>query len=87
MIEYLMLAGVNDSVKQAQTLAALFRGKPLFMVNLVPYNATGNFKSSAPAAIIKFRVVLENAGIEVTQRVSLGQDIQAACGQLAGGNH
>jgi len=81
MFEYLMIKGINDSVNQAHELAVLLKNK-LFMVNLIPYNQTGQYKSSAPATINGFKKVLERAGVAVTQRHGFGQDINAACGQL-----
>jgi len=82
-VEYLMLAGVNDSVAQAHQLAALLDAKR-YKVNLIPYNATGAaYDGSSRAAIAAFRTVLETRGFEATVRLTRGQDIDAACGQLA----
>ncbi|MBT4349268.1 23S rRNA (adenine(2503)-C(2))-methyltransferase RlmN [bacterium] len=82
MFEYLMIKGVNDSVKYAQQLATLM-ADPLFMVNLIPYNPTGVYLPSDKKTMNTFRQYLEHNDIEVTQRYALGQDIDAACGQLA----
>ena len=56
---------------------------PLYNVNLISYNETGEFKPSTKARIRKFRHILERQGIEVVERYRFGRDIKAACGQLA----
>jgi 23S rRNA (adenine2503-C2)-methyltransferase len=81
-VEYVMLAGVNDRVEQAEQLAALL-GKNAFKVNLIPYNPTGAFDGSPRAAITAFKTVLDRAGVPATVRLTRGRDIDAACGQLA----
>jgi 23S rRNA (adenine2503-C2)-methyltransferase len=81
-VEYVMLAGVNDRVEQAEQLAALL-GKNAFKVNLIPYNPTGAFDGSPRAAIAAFKTVLDRAGVPATVRLTRGRDIDAACGQLA----
>ncbi len=81
-VEYVMLAGVNDRVEQAQALAELLEGDA-FKVNLIPYNPTGAFGSSSPKAIDAFKSVLDRAGVPATVRLTHGRDIDAACGQLA----
>jgi 23S rRNA (adenine2503-C2)-methyltransferase len=82
-VEYVMLAGVNDSHVQAVQLAALLDPK-VFKVNLIPYNPTGAaFGGSSPKAIDAFRAELERRGLGATVRVTRGRDIDAACGQLA----
>jgi 23S rRNA (adenine2503-C2)-methyltransferase len=53
------------------------------MVNLIRYNATGILKPSKEASIKVFKDLLQTAGIETTRRFSFGEDIEAACGQLA----
>ncbi len=83
MFEYLMIRGVNDSPALAKKLASLMK-RPLYLINLIPYNPTDKFKPSPPDAIKKFKAILEKEGAAVTQRHSFGQDIKAACGQLAG---
>ncbi len=85
MFEYLLIKDVNDSLKHARQLAKLM-SQPLYLVNLIPYNPNGAnlFQPSPPASIKKFKKILEQAGVKVTQRYTHGQDIQAACGQLAG---
>jgi len=82
MFEYLMIKDVNDSASQAKELALLMK-KPLYMVNLIAYNPTDVFKPAEKKAIENFRYILEQEGVTVTQRYSFGQDIDAACGQLA----
>jgi len=83
MFEYLMMKGVNDSDKDAIELVKLLK-KPLYMVNLIPYNPTGRFHASSRERIEKFKKILEEAGVAVTVRLSFGADITAACGQLRG---
>ena len=82
-IEYVMLAGVNDSYEQAVALAELL-GRDVFKVNLIPYNPTGTiYEGSSRDAIAAFRAALEEHGVPVTVRLTRGRDIDAACGQLA----
>ena len=81
-VEYVMLAGVNDRVEQAQQLAELL-DPTVFKVNLIPYNPTGMYGGSSRAAIDAFRTVLDRARIPATVRLTRGRDIAAACGQLA----
>ena len=81
-VEYVMLAGVNDRVEQAKSLAELLDPQ-VFKVNLIPYNPTGAFKGSSPRAIAAFEAELGRAGIPTTVRLTRGRDIAAACGQLA----
>jgi 23S rRNA (adenine2503-C2)-methyltransferase len=81
-VEYVMLAGVNDSPAAARELAALLDGKT-FKVNLIPYNPTGMFEGSPRSVIEAFKSVLERARIPATVRLTRGRDIEAACGQLA----
>lgn len=85
MFEYLMLEGVNDTEENAYQLIDLLKTlpKPLYMVNLIRYNATGVFKPSNEAVIKKFKDLLAEAEIETTRRYSFGEDIEAACGQLS----
>jgi 23S rRNA (adenine2503-C2)-methyltransferase len=82
-IEYVMLAGVNDSFAQAAALAAILDPR-VFKVNLIPYNPTGaGLSGSSPKAIEAFRAELERHGLGATVRLTRGRDIDAACGQLA----
>jgi 23S rRNA (adenine2503-C2)-methyltransferase len=81
-VEYVMLAGVNDSQADARALAAVLDPKA-FKVNLIPYNPTGMFEGSSRQAIERFKAVLDRARIPATVRLTRGRDIEAACGQLA----
>ncbi len=81
-VEYVMLAGVNDSPEQARQLAALLDPKA-FKVNLIPYNPTGQFEGSSRDAIAAFKHMLDRARLPATVRLTRGRDIAAACGQLA----
>jgi 23S rRNA (adenine2503-C2)-methyltransferase len=83
--EYVLLDGVNDSVAQARQLVRLLRNHPA-KVNLIPFNAFpgSEFRCSKPEAIDAFWQTLRNAGIIATIRRPRGDDIAAACGQLAG---
>jgi 23S rRNA (adenine2503-C2)-methyltransferase len=84
--EYVMLAGVNDSEKDARDLARLLKGARV-KVNLIPYNAHeyGDFTSPSAETADRFRDVLLAAGIQAITRERRGADIRAACGQLRGG--
>jgi 23S rRNA (adenine2503-C2)-methyltransferase len=82
-VEYVMLAGVNDSHAQALQLADVLEPR-IFKVNLIPYNPTGSaYEGSSPKAIAAFASVLERRGLNVTVRLTRGREIDAACGQLA----
>jgi 23S rRNA (adenine2503-C2)-methyltransferase len=81
--EYLLLAGVNDSVEQAILLAKLLRGIPL-KINLIPYNESSDipFKRPVHEQVSAFQQVLKEANYTAIIRKSKGRDISAACGQL-----
>jgi 23S rRNA (adenine2503-C2)-methyltransferase len=81
-VEYVLLAGVNDSPEQSGRLAELLDPK-VFKVNLIPYNPTGMYDGSSREAIAAFKRVLDEARIPSTVRLTRGRDIAAACGQLA----
>jgi 23S rRNA (adenine2503-C2)-methyltransferase len=81
-IEYVMLKGVNDSYAQAVQLANALDPKK-YKINLIPYNPTGSYDGSGREAIAAFKAALEEHGIGATVRLTRGQDIDAACGQLA----
>jgi 23S rRNA (adenine2503-C2)-methyltransferase len=83
--EYVMLDGVNDSPAQARELAELVRDVPC-KFNLIPFNPFPNsgFTRSPRDSIRRFADVLIAAGLVATTRKTRGQDIDAACGQLAG---
>ena len=85
--EYCMLDGVNDQPEQAQMLVDLVRGQGVSCkFNLIPFNpfpASGLLRSPQPR-VLAFAKVLSEAGIVTTVRKTRGDDIDAACGQLAG---
>lgn len=84
MIEYLLLAGVNDSAADAIALIAWLEGLSVH-VNLIPYNPIADaphLVPSSPAVQAAFAEQLKQAGLTTTTRYSLGNDIAAACGQL-----
>jgi len=83
--EYVLLDGVNDSEKQARALAALIQDIPS-KVNLIPFNPFPGtrHRRSGPAAIARFQAVLMAHDLTVVTRRTRGDDIAAACGQLAG---
>jgi 23S rRNA (adenine2503-C2)-methyltransferase len=84
MFEYVLLAGVNDSDEDAHAMLQLFRGlRP--KVNLIPYNPNPGLPYQRPSEerIARFRDILVNEGITVFMRKTRGDDIAAACGQLA----
>ncbi len=83
--EYVMLAGVNDRDSDARELLELVRDVPC-KFNLIPFNPFPNsgFSRSRPERIRRFAEVLMAAGIVTTTRKTRGDDIAAACGQLAG---
>ena len=83
--EYVMLDGVNDSVAQARELVKLLADVPA-KVNLIPFNPFPDtrFTRSPQEAIDRFRDVLMNADLTTITRKTRGDDIDAACGQLAG---
>jgi 23S rRNA (adenine2503-C2)-methyltransferase len=81
-VEYVMLAGVNDSPADAEALAGVL-DRRAFKVNLIPYNPTGLYEGSSRDAIERFKAVLDRARVPATVRLTRGRDIEAACGQLA----
>lgn len=83
--EYVMLAGVNDSVAQARELVKLVRETPC-KFNLIPFNPFSNsgYERSSLEVTYRFRDVLMQADLVTTVRKTRGDDIAAACGQLAG---
>jgi 23S rRNA (adenine2503-C2)-methyltransferase len=82
-VEYVMLAGVNDTYAQALGLAKLLDPK-IYKVNLIPYNPTDSlYDGSGRNAIAAFKATLEEHGLRATVRLTRGRDIDAACGQLA----
>jgi 23S rRNA (adenine2503-C2)-methyltransferase len=83
--EYVMLAGVNDSVGHARQLVKLVQSVPC-KINLIPFNPfpQSGYQRSDAATVARFRDVLMQAEFTATVRKTRGDDIDAACGQLAG---
>ncbi len=83
--EYVMLDGVNDSDDQARQLLTLTRDVPC-KFNLIPFNPFpgSSFRRTPSPRIRRFAEILMNAGVVTTTRKTRGDDIDAACGQLAG---
>ena len=83
--EYVMLDGVNDSDAHARALVELVRDVPC-KFNLIPFNPFPNsgFERSPAERIRRFAAILIDAGIVTTTRKTRGDDVNAACGQLAG---
>ena len=101
MFEYLLIDGVNDRAEDAANLAKLVKNS-LYHINLIKYHDTGlarnasnlaceagraDFKPSPQAKRTQFFDALKKLGVSVTFRISFGEDILAACGQLAGKNN
>lgn len=84
-IEYVMLAGVNDSRQDAEELIALLDGISV-LINLIPFNPFPNsgYKTSSNNAVRRFQDVLMQASLTTVIRKTRGEDIDAACGQLVG---
>jgi len=83
--EYVLLAGVNDSVENARKLAGLLNGIPC-KINLIPFNEFpgAEFKRPGRDAVERFRETALKQGIDIFVRRSRGQEISAACGRLGG---
>lgn len=86
--EYVMLKDVNDHLEHANQLVGLLRGRPA-KVNLIPFNpfAGNQFERSKSDDIARFQNRLRSRGLVATTRRTRGDDIDAACGQLAGKVH
>ena len=83
MFEYVLLNGINDSEENAIELSKLLKNFNC-KVNLIPFNQIlGNYKRSEDKTINKFAETLKKYNIRVLIRWSKGEDIDAACGQLA----
>jgi 23S rRNA (adenine2503-C2)-methyltransferase len=84
--EYCMLDGVNDSVAQAKALVRLVKDRLPVKLNLIPFNPfpESGLTCSPRQRVQEFGAVLIDAGIVTTIRKTRGDDIDAACGQLAG---
>jgi 23S rRNA (adenine2503-C2)-methyltransferase len=80
--EYLLIDSLNDTDEVAEELAKLMNHH-LYHVNLIKYHTTGAFVSSPKEQRFRFMEILEQRGVQVTHRISFGEDIDAACGQLA----
>ena len=81
MFEYLLIQDLNDSESDALELAKLMK-KPLYFLNLILYNKTGNFKPSSSERVDRFKKILKKEKINFVQRYRFGQGLKAACGQL-----
>ena len=86
--EYVMLEGINDRLEHSRELATLLTGHDA-KVNLIPFNPFpgSDYRRSSPASIAAFRDYLNSRGVTATVRRTRGDDIDAACGQLAGRVH
>ncbi|MEK7453046.1 MAG: 23S rRNA (adenine(2503)-C(2))-methyltransferase RlmN [Patescibacteria group bacterium] len=82
MFEYILIDGVNDSEENARELAKLMH-KKLYHLNLIKYHDTGVYKSTSKDKRRIFFDILKKAGVSTTFRISFGEDISAACGQLS----
>lgn len=91
MFEYILISGVNDSDEHARSLAALVGKNKLYHVNLIKYHETPGKTGTAPVfrapsaeRLDRFFDILKKSGVSCTFRVSFGEDIAGACGQLMG---
>lgn len=84
-IEYTLIDGVNDRPEHAQQLVALLRDVPS-KINLIPFNpfSLSDYRRVSNNSLYRFRDILIEAGYTTTIRTTRGDDIDAACGQLAG---
>ena len=85
VIEYTMIAGVNDHRQHARDLAVLLKQLPC-KINLIPFNpfSLSDYRRPSDSSISNFRQILQKAGYTVTVRTTRADDIGAACGQLVG---
>ncbi|MBN4063532.1 23S rRNA (adenine(2503)-C(2))-methyltransferase RlmN [Cardiobacterium sp. AH-315-I02] len=83
--EYVMLDGINDQPEHARELIKLLKGIPVLM-NLIPFNPFegSGYSTSSKKAVLRFSEILHKAGMTTVVRKTRGEDIDAACGQLAG---
>ncbi len=83
--EYVMLDGINDQPEHARELIRLLKGIPTLM-NLIPFNPFegSGYRTSSKKSVTRFREILQAAGMTTVVRKTRGEDIDAACGQLAG---
>lgn len=84
-VEYVMLDGINDSIRDAKDLVRILKGLPN-KINLIPFNPFPgtHYKCSSRNQIVRFQQYLIDQGLVATVRKTRGDDIVAACGQLAG---
>lgn len=84
MFEYILLKGINDSDEEAHELGRILQGIPC-KINLIAYNESPGlpFKSPSRNRVYAFQKIVRDAGYSVFIRTSRGEDISAACGQLA----
>jgi 23S rRNA (adenine2503-C2)-methyltransferase len=82
-LEYILIAGVNDSIEQTHPLAA-FAKRIFAKVNLIPYNTVEGLRWERPSEEVceRFLEALEKQNVTATLRREKGHDIDAACGQL-----
>lgn len=81
--EYVMLSKINDTREHALALISFARRVGKVRTNLIPYNFTGSiYQGSLPGDFDQFEKLLKDAGVVVTRRKTMGDDIAAACGQL-----
>ena len=85
VIEYTLIAGVNDHRQHARELAVLLRDFPC-KINIIPFNPfeLSDYRRPSSTSITNFRQILQQAGYTVTVRTTRADDIGAACGQLVG---
>ncbi len=83
--EYVLLDGINDQPEHARELIKLLKGIPTLM-NLIPFNPFqgSGYNTSSKKAVLRFSEILHKAGMTTVVRKTRGEDIDAACGQLAG---
>ncbi|MFL0804575.1 MAG: 23S rRNA (adenine(2503)-C(2))-methyltransferase RlmN [Agarilytica sp.] len=84
-IEYTLIDQLNDRTEHAHELAELLKDVPV-KINLIPFNpfSLSQYKRASNNAIRRFQTILIEAGFTTTVRTTRGEDIDAACGQLAG---
>lgn len=87
MIEYVLLAGVNDQPHHARELAGVLRELPHVMINLIPYNPVAGIAYKRPddATVQRFKQLLIDDGYKTIVRTTKGLEAKAACGMLATG--
>ena len=85
VIEYVLIAGINDHRQHARDLAELLKSLPC-KINLIPFNPfdMSSYRRPSSSSVSNFRQILQQAGHTVTVRTTRGDDIRAACGQLTG---